>query len=449
MPSTTRIMVLGALLCTGLSATVSVGAQSPPSLEVIIEKIADYLGLEKADLHPQTDLLRDLRIGPTAAYEVLVMLCDEFNVPLPEGDGPTVIGEIARYLMETPTRPKIVIRGGGSPDGHYAQTVYYATDRNRTGSADWAEFFDGRRAPGGTVSYGRCTVSIPESHQPGSLESPFLGIQAFASRGRHIQLVQITTLTRENFWAAVSGDVDAGIGDVAVFIHGFNVAFEEAARRTAQIAVDTKFKGIPMMFSWPSDGKALSYLADREDVAWSVPHIVGFLRDVVGRAGDARVHLIAHSMGSQGLLQALNVIALEDQGEGDGPLFANVVLAAPDFDMEVFEQQLIERMRPLARQWTVYASDQDSALLVSSEINSVQRLGVPIIAVADVDMIDASGIEVTPWSVPEFHSYYATKQQLISDLEAVFLGLRPATRGLSARVLRDLTYWQLGAADND
>ena len=39
---------------------------------------------------------------------------------------------------------------------------------------------------------------------------------------------------------------------VFVFVHGFNVSFENALRRTAQIAYDLNFDGAPFLFSWPS-----------------------------------------------------------------------------------------------------------------------------------------------------------------------------------------------------
>ena len=37
-----------------------------------------------------------------------------------------------------------------------------------------------------------------------------------------------------------------------VFIHGYNVAFDDAIYRTAQIAYDLSFDGPPILYSWPS-----------------------------------------------------------------------------------------------------------------------------------------------------------------------------------------------------
>ena len=46
-----------------------------------------------------------------------------------------------------------------------------------------------------------------------------------------------------------------------VFIHGFNVPFEDAIYRTAQLAHDLDFDGAPILYSWPSRGTMLGYVA--------------------------------------------------------------------------------------------------------------------------------------------------------------------------------------------
>jgi len=45
-----------------------------------------------------------------------------------------------------------------------------------------------------------------------------------------------------------------------------------------------------------------------------------------------------------------------------------------------------------------------------------------------IDSIDATGIYVAPWSVPEPHSYYASKLRVVEDLVGVIRGLGPAAR---------------------
>ena len=72
--------------------------------------------------------------------------------------------------------------------------------------------------------------------------------------------------------------VDLGGKRVIIFVHGYNVTFEEAALRTAQVAYDIEFKGVPVIYSWPAQGNTLSYTVDQINAAWSRPHLVEFLQ---------------------------------------------------------------------------------------------------------------------------------------------------------------------------
>jgi esterase/lipase superfamily enzyme len=47
-----------------------------------------------------------------------------------------------------------------------------------------------------------------------------------------------------------------------IFVHGYNVTFEDAARRTAQMSYDLSFDGAPVFYSWPSQGSLGDYLKD-------------------------------------------------------------------------------------------------------------------------------------------------------------------------------------------
>ena len=55
------------------------------------------------------------------------------------------------------------------------------------------------------------------------------------------------------------------------------VSFEDAARRTAQIAHDLGLPLVPMLYSWPSEGAVLRYGTDAANVEWTIPHFTEFL----------------------------------------------------------------------------------------------------------------------------------------------------------------------------
>ena len=71
------------------------------------------------------------------------------------------------------------------------------------------------------------------------------------------------------------------------------------------------------------------------------------------------------------------------------------------------------------------------------------RLGKPLALARGVDTIDASGFEVSPWNISQNHTYFATKQPVIADLQDVLKGLAPASRGLSHQVRDQIVYWKL------
>jgi esterase/lipase superfamily enzyme len=98
-----------------------------------------------------------------------------------------------------------------------------------------------------------------------------------------------------------------------------------------------------------------------------------------------RIHIIAHSMGNRALVQALSQIAREHLG-GDGPLFQNVILAAPDVDRRVFEE-LASAFRSEAVRVTLYASDSDKALAAAQTLQRFPRAGDanPLLVVSGID----------------------------------------------------------------
>ncbi|MBU0729797.1 MAG: alpha/beta fold hydrolase [Proteobacteria bacterium] len=432
--------------------------------------IASYLGMEAEKITPEVDLISDLGVDRLKAFEILAVICEKYNVALPVDDLSRV-SAIANYVDTTPvignmqsfTASQIQGKNDTSirrletslapvaadkPAGEYTQEIYYGTNRFATGDKDPDMFFSGKRSKVGKISYGKCVVSIPANHKKGAIESAFLGLKFLEDPKQHIRLKSVEPIDRADFFKLLRSKInpdaksDGWDNDAVVFIHGFNVKFSEAAKRTAQIAYDFEFTGLPLMFSWPSDGKLYSYMSDREDATWSAAHIDEFLTDVLEKVGPKRVHLVAHSMGNQGLIGALNRIALK-RGKIIKPLFATVILAAPDFDAQLFQEQVAPEVIALAKGWTIYTSDNDAALNFSTKINSASRLGLPVTPLLGIDVIDATGVEVTPWSVPEFHSYYATKQTVVEDIVSAIKGVAADLRKLEPRSASGLKYWRL------
>lgn len=218
--------------------------------------------------------------------------------------------------------------------------------------------FSGARAGDKKVYYGYCDVSIPPSHQVGRVEQPLIGAQ---KESRHVIVERSELLEDEAFFATVRDAIaDCPLHDTFVFIHGYNVSFDQAARRTAQIHHDLDFQGVPLFFSWPSRADIKLYAGDRSEIGYSSEHIKHFLIDVIKRSAPGRIHVVAHSMGADGAARA--IAALGDQGK----IIDQIILAAPDIDVDVFREQLAPRMAQACQRTTLYCSRNDWALLASA-----------------------------------------------------------------------------------
>jgi esterase/lipase superfamily enzyme len=229
--------------------------------------------------------------------------------------------------------------------------------------------------------------------------------------------------------------------ELFVFIHGFNVSFEDAARRTAQIHYDLKFDGAPIFFSWPAhDRFILTYAADETNVAWSAPHFKQFLLEIVKHSGAQSINLIAHSMGNRALAAALREIELEMHQQAR--LFNQVILAAPDIDADDFRNNIAPAMQRTAQRLTLYASAHDEALLASQFIHRGPRAGDAgdgLIVIPGVDTIDVTAIDTSLWG----HSYYGSSNPVLHDLRMLLSrAIPPRDRTWLSPAERDgLTYW--------
>jgi esterase/lipase superfamily enzyme len=288
------------------------------------------------------------------------------------------------------------------------------------------------------MHYGTCDVSIPPKHVSGVIESPLLGPE---DESLHVVLKRTEEMEEKAFFEAVQAKVASLPKDSRscfIFIHGFNVTFENAAKRTAQIHYDLEFTGVPIFFSWPSRASVRHYFSDRNEIEFSRYVIKQFLLDVSQRVNADRIHVIAHSMGADATCRAISEL-----GER-GKIFDQIILAAPDIDREVFRVQLAPRMTLAANRTTMYCSKNDMALLASNTFNDGPRAGDSrhgVLVTKELDTVDASGIDTALLG----HSYYGDCLPILNDVrKLVALDLPPKERNLLAwPVDNELTYWTL------
>ncbi len=323
----------------------------------------------------------------------------------------------------------------------YIVPVFYATDRKFDNRTNMASIYSSERD--NDIHFGIAEVSIPKSHQVGQIETPSIW-KLFKRRdpAQYIILTDVKWFDETTFLHSIAAKIGASTAkDAFVFIHGYNVTFENAALRTAQITFDLKFKGAPIMYSWPSKGVTAAYAADEATVEWTAHHLKYVLERIAVETKAELIHVIAHSMGNRALANALLDIDVTDIRKV--PVFNQIVLTAPDIDSGVFET-LAYKISQAANRVTLYASSNDHAIQLSQKWHDFPRIGQTkpeITIVPGIDTIDASEVDTGLFSLG--HSYPSTSRSVLADVYDLIHKQDPPDNRfqLIRRNIGDLIYW--------
>jgi esterase/lipase superfamily enzyme len=140
-------------------------------------------------------------------------------------------------------------------------------------------------------------------------------------------------------------------------------------------------QGVPIIFSWPSgQGGLRGYFYYRESGEFAVRHLKNTIKILSDIEEVERIHILAHSRGTDVTLTALREIFLpmkECQKDYESFKLQNLILAAADLDLQVAQQRVIaEEMFRLPRRFTIYSNTQDKAIGVSEWLfSSIERVG--------------------------------------------------------------------------
>lgn len=167
-----------------------------------------------------------------------------------------------------------------------------------------------------------------------------------------------------------------------MYVHGFNNDFRWATAIAAQFWHFLPREGVPIVYSWPAGrGGVRGYTYDRESSEFTVSHFKRFLTVLAACPELDRVHVIAHSRGADVVTSAVRELLLEAGGAGTSVArvakIGNLVLVAPDLDLEVASQRVAAEMVPLAvGRFTVYVHEKDRAIgLANWLFEGIRRLG--------------------------------------------------------------------------
>ncbi len=311
---------------------------------------------------------------------------------------------------------------------------------------------------GDRLSLGRAHVTIPRTARAkGHILRPrqvtFLNVSLYSEAEdprRHFTIGDFEALDPAQFVRTASehGGKGQRFKDQAVvFVHGYNTTFEHALYRTAQLAYDLEFDGVPYLYSWPSKGEESGYLYDRDSADRARTYFLQFLGKIAHETKAKKIHIIAHSMGTRPLLEALRT----DHGRTARQLrIGEVILAAPDIDADVF-RDIAMTIAGAAQGMTLYASANDRALKASKAIaGGKPRAGdVPAsgpVVTPGIETVDIT--EAGPDSIMGLnHTTYAERSHVLSDMWLLLKeGVHPPDKRFA--VFREIsqpsggTYWK-------
>jgi esterase/lipase superfamily enzyme len=322
--------------------------------------------------------------------------------------------------------------------------LFFGTNRQPVDRENLSKGYSGERDS--RVNFGTCTVLVPKSHKIGRLGSPWWKqLLTLTPDGRlKLQWPSLKYLEDLAFWETIRREIakrEPKNRICVVYIHGYNVSFEEATLRAAQLGVDLKVTGVMSFFSWPSKGRFVGYHPDGASVEASEKELTAYLSELLGIVGNGCLHVIAHSMGNRALLRTMNDL-LGRIANKNQLRFGQVFLAAADVDAKVFHD-LANAYHALTKRTTLYVSSKDLALASSGIIADYPRAGFvpPVTIVQGIDTVEASAIDLSFLG----HGYYADARNLLQDMHALLENdLAPERRfGLVAASANGLGYWRI------
>ncbi len=259
--------------------------------------------------------------------------------------------------------------------------------------------------------YGRAEVTIPRKPRDKTASLPGLPWRKNRDGDQPATTVDSGPLSSAEFLTGVCDQLERSRqGDLLLFVHGFNVRFDEAVICAAQLALKMPFNGAVVTYAWPTQGGVFNYDEDEPINKASVAPFMEFLQTLrAGIPAQTRITILVHSMGNRIVMDALDQMP---SPSGEKPI-SQVVLCAPDVGRKDFERWapgVLDQSERVA----LYSNASDSALIVSKGKHAESRAGDawhPVL-VPGIEVVDCSRVDLTMMG----HSYFGENEDVQTDL---------------------------------
>ncbi len=322
-------------------------------------------------------------------------------------------------------------------------SVFWGTNRCPVEMTNFDAGFSANRDS--ALHTGVSKVRIPKTHRFGSKGNAWLGVWNWLTE-QHPRILENRAFANEVALAAELSLLQSAFGEEShnlLYVHGFNVTFNDAVVQAAHFGVDLKVRGATFVFSWPSAGRIGAYLADEASIEACLPFFGDFVQRILRNTGTAPLSIIVHSMGNRAVLRFLE-FASRELSEATKGRVRNLIFAAPDVDTQVFTSTAKEILHLPART-TLYATRADLALLASGWLHEFSRAGLapPVVTVPGMDTVLVEGFDVLTLG----HNYHAEAASVLHDMfillhyNAPAPPVRPALH--RAETVEGALYWKL------
>lgn len=331
--------------------------------------------------------------------------------------------------------PKVIIESD-----FLATKIHFATSRSRpTDEEEQTQYFS--TIPDNKINYGYTVVNVPRRHVKGRLERlNLLKRHLRLGESHYFHIGEFAIQESDNFWKSIQKN--SAKNSCLLYVHGFNVSFEYAILKSAQIKIDLETELPVISFSWPSQESVLKYSGDKDRADAAAVHLAQVLSELP-KQGFTEVLLLSHSMGAQCLSKALSLLKPDQQ------ISSRAVFSAPDITASHFRDRYEKIVRSTIRDTTIHVSSMDYALLFTRPVvDNEPRIGDCVDGVKVFHGMDT--LDLSPsrsfFHLSSFSHNYSTKYlKAIEDLRSFLIdGLPPQKRQLvQLKNKEGQVYWKL------
>jgi len=235
--------------------------------------------------------------------------------------------------------------------------------------------------------------------------------------------------------------------DIFIYVHGYKVIFEDPLLVASELWHYLGYDGVFIAYSWPSTPNKWAYLKDMETGRLSARNLRLFIQYLAAETEVENIHILGYSAGTRLVTLTLEELALihlhKDKETIHKELkLKNVILVASDMDRDVMGSFEADGFLNVQKHFSVYSSDSDMALELSSWVFGRRRFSQPFKKGEihpllseylwnndDLIMIDATHAKDA--AIGNGHGYFHNSPWVSSDiLMTLKYGFLPKKRGL-------------------